>query len=415
MDLSPSPSQASGRIQRIPLKSVPPKNNTSTTINDEIHLIRLRNEEEQAFVNLGNKLSAMNAVVADAKNVHKPIRDNLAQAFALYQQLRENREAIALIAVQSTNQDKYAVATVDREMQTETKIPVQDTFKRAASPTPDADRTNKKVRTADQLQSSENTESEQQWSTVENKKRRLNRKKKKKPIKPRNEAITITAGSSSYAEILKKMKTAIKPEESGINIKKIRKTKEGNVFVEMMKGDGQAKKLETALKSSLGTDLQVKTLADKFHIDIRDMEESTDADEIIQSILKVTKETDATKFKVKNIRDSYGGTKQALVELPANHAIAILKNKKIRIGLVVCRVREKTFAKRCFRCLELGHLARLCQGKDRSQICMRCGINGHKVRECRNNPRCVICLEAGSRNVNHYIGSEAACGNKNAS
>lgn len=179
MDLSPSPSQASGRIQRIPLESVPPKNNTSTTINDEIHLIRLRNEEEQAFVNLGNKLSAMNAVVADAKNVHKPIRDNLAQAFALYQQLRENREAIALIAVQSTNPDKYAVTTVDREMQTETKIPVQDTFKRAASPTPDADRTNKKVRTADQLQSSENTESEQQWSTVENKKRRLNRKKRR--------------------------------------------------------------------------------------------------------------------------------------------------------------------------------------------------------------------------------------------
>lgn len=47
-------------------------------------------------MNLGNKLNAMNSIVCDARNIHKTVKNNLMEAVALYQRIRENREPIAL-------------------------------------------------------------------------------------------------------------------------------------------------------------------------------------------------------------------------------------------------------------------------------------------------------------------------------
>lgn len=378
---------------------------------------QLKMEEELAFVNLGNKLNAMNAVVTDAKNIHKSIRDNLMQAVALYQQLRENREAIALINITETPQNKALVETMDRNVQTEGDVNSRDASKRAASLSPEkATSNNKKIRTTQSIEENNSKEEEKPWSLVESKKKKFKKKVSSKSlVKIKGESVTIKTGSSSYADILKEMKTVIKPEEIGVSIRKIRRTKDGNVLVEMMKGEGQAKKLESAIKESLGEDMQVHTLTEKFLVDIRDIEESTKEEEIVDSVLQASGETDAGEIKVRNMRDYYGGTKQALVEVPANIASTILKRNKIRVGLVVCRIRRKIFAKRCYRCLEHGHLARSCKGTDRSQACMKCGINGHKAKECKNEPRCVICLEAGRHNISHYIGTDVACNNRNGS
>lgn len=249
---------------------------------------------------------------------------------------------------------------------------------------------------------------------------RKNRNKQKRPskniekqIRNKGETLTIKTDNCSYAEIVKEMKNAIKPEEIGVGIKKIRKTADGNVLIEMTKGDGQAKKLEGAIKGSLGENVNVQTFIEKYLLDIRDMEETTENDDIISGILKASAETDASKITVRNIREYYGGTKQALVEVPGNVAVTILKKNKIKVGLVICRVRRKTLPKRCFRCLEQGHLARFCRGKDRSQTCMKCGLNGHKANTCKNEPRCVICLEAGRQNISHYLGSSNTCKYKN--
>lgn len=421
-----NPFRPSGRIQRSPNRSAltPQRTYTAEKEDDEMHLTRLRMEEELAFVSLGNKLSTMNSIVTDARNIHKTIRDNLAQAVALYQQLRENREAIAICNIFGKSQKKAVVSTSDKEAQTE-----RDNSKRAASLSPEEDRSKKKVRTSQNVENNAhtennpnmvveaNTENGKPWSIVESQRKKKNNKRNsnRNPVRIKGEVITIKADNSSYADILKQMKTVINPEEIGINIKKIRKTKEGHVLVEMMKGDGQARKLQTAIKGSLGDKMQVETMVEKFLIDIRDMEESTEAEEVIQGILQATGEEDASKFTVQNIRESYGGSKQALVEVPANIAATILQKNSIRIGLVICRVRRKFFVKRCFRCMEPGHLARSCQGKDRSQACIRCGIDGHKARECKNDPRCIICLEAGRQNIRHYIGSAAACSYKNES
>lgn len=289
--------------------------------------------------------------------------------------------------------------------------------KRLASFTPEKCKTTKKIRTSQPEEKTKNvvnTEDDNAWSIVERKKRnRNNNKGNKNFIKGKCETVTINAGGSSYADILKEMKNTIKPDKIGVGIKKIRKTNDGNVLIEMTKGEGQARKLESAIKESFGNNLEVQTVVEKYLLDIRDMEETTDEGEITNAILRATGETGYDRIKVRNIRDFYGGTKQALVEVPRNIAVTLLRRNRVKVGLVLCRVRRKIFAKRCFRCLEQGHIVRDCRGKDRRQTCMKCGIDGHKLNGCKNDPRCLICLEAGRQDVNHFIGASSSCSYKN--
>ena len=181
------------------------------------------------------------------------------------------------------------------------------------------------------------------------------------------------------------------------------KTKEANVLIEM------ARKLEDALKLNLYKNIEISRNVENVLLDIRDMEETTDEKEIIDGIIDAFGEINGSRIKVRNIRNYYGGTKQALVEVPANLAIALLNKGRLKVGLVICRVRKNLLAKRCFLRQEQGYLARTCQAIDRSQTCRICGIDGHKSNTCDREPRCIICLEAGRKEINHYIGSGSMC------
>lgn len=420
-----NPFKPSATVKRTPPKTaaVATRKPSSSAINaddDAGYIGRLKIAEEQAFVKLGSKLSTMNSIVSEAKNIHKTIRDNLMQAVALYQQLRENREAIALSNVIGDSQKYSDIQTENKEVQTEIEVIPKAKQKRTASISPEKSKINKKVRTGEperketkekESEISENkSESNSQWSMVERRKAKVKKKSERNSIRRKGDSITIQSGNSTYADIVKKMKTSIKPEEIGFGIQKIRKTKEGDVQIVVGNRDGNVKKLEDIIKSSLGEEVRIQTRVEKFFIDIRDMEETTDEEEIISSIVEAVNDTEArSNIQVRNIRNFYGGTKQALVEIPANIAATLLKNTKIRVGLVQCRIRQKIFAKHCYRCLEQGHIARNCQGKDRSKMCRKCGIDGHKSNSCPNQMRCVICLEAKQENTHHYMGTGSYC------
>lgn len=55
----------------------------------------LLNAEEETFKLLGEKLMAAYKVAYKATNIHKPIRENLNCAFALYQELKEQRRELS--------------------------------------------------------------------------------------------------------------------------------------------------------------------------------------------------------------------------------------------------------------------------------------------------------------------------------
>src|ERR1700712_2871678 len=76
---------------------------------------------------------------------------------------------------------------------------------------------------------------------------------------------------------------------------------------------------------------------------------------------------------------------------------------KIKIGWTVCRLREATRPKMCFRCLDFGHMAKDCKNTDRSKLCRRCGEEGHIAKDCQKDPRCMLCKEDSKKP--HITGS----------
>lgn len=71
------------------------------------------------------------------------------------------------------------------------------------------------------------------------------------------------------------------------------------------------------------------------------MDESTEQYEIIDALIQALNVQQESLFKVINIRESYGKTKQALVQMPITFAMRLIKEKRIKIGWIRCRIRLK--------------------------------------------------------------------------
>lgn len=372
------------------------------------HLTQLRQSEERTFIELGNKLSAANVILAGAKNIHKTLRDNVNCALALYQQLREYKEAISInpMVVSGTCKEMQNKAT-----QVEQTSPVHER-KRKVAKTP---ATVKALQAQEEINNTENPVRENGWQRVSH--RKSAKKKDKRNVKIRElrekgEAITIKANTSeSYADVIKKMKNKINPTDIGVEIQGIRRTRTGELLVTLRKGEGQAEKLKSAIGNSV-EGVMIKTVTKTHVIDIRDMDESTDAEDLVRALMEATKVEEPTTFKVLNLRTSFGRTKQAIVQLPEHLASQLLNARKIRVGWIMCRLRSKIKSKQCFRCLEQGHIAYQCKAIDRSNLCRKCCNPGHRARECKTEERCILCFESGSINVRHYIGSTECVKNR---
>ena len=137
------------------------------------------------------------------------------------------------------------------------------------------------------------------------------------------------------------------------------------------------------------------------NIEIEDIDEATTKDDIYEALCKEL-EANIEKTAIHSLRKAYKCTQTAMVQIPKDAAITLLKRGRLRIGWVNCRIREKVDPIKCFKCWAFGHKARECKGTDRSKCCLRCGEVGHSRKSCkRNEPKCVLC----STKENHPTGS----------
>lgn len=372
------------------------------------------NEDEDAcFRKLGTKIEAIINVVKEAKNIHKAIRENIIQAQAVYESLKTFRQ-MKNVAVQKSaelcepkEQKSVATQTIKADMERK---------KRAASQSPSKPVTKKPRNLPANPESTEEILQEQNvepnnWQTVHHGKQTKKKENQKSDgqttKKPKGEAVSIkVTGNKTYADVLRDMKRKVNLSEIGVDVSSIRRSRTGDLLISLKKSNGSADKLKEALKTSLSADIEVKTLARKYLLDIRDMDESVENEEIIDALVNLSEEVaDRSSVVIRNMRESYGQTKQALVEVPECLALKALKKRKIKIGWLLCRVKEKERILQCFRCLERGHTIAGCTGKDRRNLCKRCGEEGHKAITCQKDPRCVLCSEEGRVNIHHFIGS----------
>lgn len=233
------------------------------------------------------------------------------------------------------------------------------------------------------------------------------KKKRRKEIKDRSDALVVKPREGhSYAEILKNLKENVKPDEAEVDVRSIRKTRDGALLLELKKG-GEKDKFCDIIKDALKDSAQVKDLKSNPTIEIRDIDGFSTKEEIVIAIKKSTGavlEDITVNLSNPNSRDQ----RRAFVSLPSREANKILSTERIKIGWTNCRVRYHEEPKRCFRCFGLGHMQWNCKGPDRKGqgICIRCGEEGHILRQCKNPAKCCLCSTEKGKPVDHIPGSK---------
>lgn len=146
------------------------------------------------------------------------------------------------------------------------------------------------------------------------------------------------------------------------------------------------------IREVLGDRGTVKLFTQMAEVVIRKIDCLTE-EECIKKAIKeyLAKETNIQSFRMWELKD---GTKRARVRLPRVDAEQ-LNQRRIKMGYFKSCVelvpREDKASKRCFRCLERGHLAQQCRGVDRTDTCIRCGKTGHKAACCERPVCCIRC------------------------
>ncbi|KAG7198855.1 hypothetical protein KM043_015682 [Ampulex compressa] len=204
----------------------------------------------------------------------------------------------------------------------------------------------------------------------------------------RPDAIKIKAlASVSYADLLRKVKAAPELKPLAERVTKIRRTRAEELLLELGQAGIETPALQKVVSSTLQESATVQVLTHKEAPIIRDVDESTTESEVAEAINAAVGQCDLPPESIK-LRGAYGGTQLATVLLPAGAAKKLLKNGKLRVGWVNCRVKLREPSTRCYRCHEDEHTARECNSEvDRSKQCFRCGQEEHKVVACTASKR----------------------------
>ncbi|XP_070138610.1 uncharacterized protein [Drosophila bipectinata] len=195
------------------------------------------------------------------------------------------------------------------------------------------------------------------------------------PKKSRPDVLIITGNAgSSYSDVLKLVtrRQDGKLNDVSQNVKKIRRTAKGDLLLELAAKDANALKMRQTLSQVLGEAASVRAVSGETTIEIRDLDDLTTKDEIVAAI-KARTSGQEEAIRVKSLRPGFSGTQVAFLGVEPSLASKILSEGRIRIGWTMCRVRERSAQRRCFRCLSFGHIAAYCKERtDRSNWCLRC-------------------------------------------
>ena len=122
--------------------------------------------------------------------------------------------------------------------------------------------------------------------------------------------------------------------------------------------------------------------------------------EVEEAVRSCLNEESTSEVKVSMTKRPFTGTRKEA------RALRLIKATHIKIGWVSCRVRRRTTASKCFRCLGCRHLADQCSDTDRSKSCWKCDAEGHTAAACTGKPQCYLCAERrGNPRIDHLPGT----------
>lgn len=369
--------------------------------------------ERPEFINMGKAIDELELTMADESR-----RTLTAPMRAAFKKIRDGYKKLVKLAASQKGTEKQESASqtspffrlpANKRREPDDKVtPKAKRAKAISSPAITVD-----METPATVQSlSQTPQNTNEWTKVEKKKvgRNIADKKTEEKVKHqkrlRPDAIIIKAAEgSSYADILRKIKTDVSLKTIGDAVTTIRRTATGDLLLQLKNTSEKTASYRSSINEALGSEVEVRALSQKTLIEIRHIDEITTSEDVLDAIKGKLDNYEISATTAISMRKSFGSTQIASISLPARDAQELLKLEKIKIGWTVCPIREKTTLKKCFRCLEYGHIAKLCQNEDRAKLCRRCGEGGHIAKDCKKEASCMFCKSSGLVETKHIAGS----------
>lgn len=206
--------------------------------------------------------------------------------------------------------------------------------------------------------------------------------------------IVTNAEGKTYADTLKSIKTVIKPDEKGVTVRKIARTKDGNVVIKLRdEAPGASAEVTKVINRETTSKAEIKK-EPKIQILIHDLDGITTIGEIEEAIREETGEEG--ELLISDPNPSKNGAWTAKVVAPRRTGEKLIESRTIKIGWTNCRVTEKITIPICYNCLKLGHLGNVCPEKRVDyKRCYKCTSREHEAGNCDREPKCSECDKMG--------------------
>lgn len=187
-----------------------------------------------------------------------------------------------------------------------------------------------------------------------------------------------------------------------MQVRTLRKTKNGMCLLKIQTNTDGRDKFQEALQNAIGDAGSVRTMTSKAQLEILDLDCVATPAEVTQRLREETGRN--ADFGVHIFGPNRAEQYMAVCDLESHEAERLLQRGRIKIGWMLCRVRERLTVTKCHKCLGYGHIRADCTGKDRTKSCRKCGDTGHYATNCNNGLACPLCAEAKHEDVAHLAG-----------
>lgn len=409
-----SPFERSGKIQRTPPST--PVQEICTELNASVAAggskasgdvpgtlaDKAVGEEEQIWKLCINIIKKMKAATGRQRNISMDIKTGLAEleeAVDALQHMRNTQlqsRAMHMMAAQEAAKQTPLVSGSKRAAISPAEHKSSKKGKKGEPPNSWMVAQSKKNRRQAQMTEGAEAAKKKESSEIAQATKKVRKKKPRLP-KSRSDALLIKPiGGKTYAEVLGEIRRKTNPEENDTEIRAVRRTRSGDVLLELGAGTKNKEGFCRALKGVLGESATIRSLEPMTTLEIRDLDSFTTDVEVQEAIKRDLKDL-AGELKVAVTRANSREQKLAIVQMNERGALELLKNSRIKIGWVNCRVRQRVLVTRCYACFGFGHRQADCKGPDRKKegVCIQCGEKGHIKKECSADPKCFLCAEGG--------------------
>ncbi|KAK9744976.1 hypothetical protein QE152_g7276 [Popillia japonica] len=146
---------------------------------------------------------------------------------------------------------------------------------------------------------------------------------------------------------VKKLKQKVGIEELGVKIKKIRKTGRGDLALTVGGEQDKANALISEIRNKIDN-VKVSTKANgAMIVFVMGIDPATKEKELIEAMAKETK-LEQRDINVRAITKGKYEEQTTTIELPRKKATDLIRQRKVKVGCVECRVRERIYIGRCF-------------------------------------------------------------------